>query len=157
MKKKETPDEKSLPIPPRNLCHGDVALRFSGIVPGEPERRLVPYYHFRVRIADGTDVGHVNFRVGDTEHIRVFAGHIGFGIAEPFRGNGYARQACMAVAPFVRFLYDAVTITCDPDNIASIRTIEQLGASYLDTVDIPPHDPAYLHGVRVKRRYRWVP
>ena len=46
---------------------------------------LVPYYHFRIIDVDGTDVGHINFRVGDTEHVRVSAGHIGFEIADVFR------------------------------------------------------------------------
>jgi hypothetical protein len=30
-----------------------------------------------------------NFRVGNTEHVRVCAGHIGFEILEAFRGQGY--------------------------------------------------------------------
>ena len=157
MKQKKIPDENALPMPPRDLSHANVTLRLRGIVSGEPERGLVPYYHFRIVLADGTDVGHINFRVGDREHIHVFAGHIGFVIEESFRGNGYALQAARAIAPLVGMIYEVVTITCDPDNFASIRTIEKLGAVYADTVDIPPHDPSYRHGARVKRRYHWTP
>jgi tagatose 1,6-diphosphate aldolase len=50
-----------------------------------------------------------------------------------------------------------VTITCDPDNLASIRTIERLGASFADEVPVPPHDPHFQRGSRSKRRYRWIP
>src|SRR5205809_5167051 len=106
------PAKESLPLPPEALSSGDVLLRFVKVVSGETSRGFVPFYHFRI-LAAGSDVGHINFRVGDTEHVRISAGHIGFEILEPFRGHGYALQACRAIAPFVRSLYGAVTITCD--------------------------------------------
>ncbi len=112
-----------LPVPPETLSSGEITLRFVRVVPGEPSRGFVPYYHFRILTADGSDVGHINFRVGDTEHVRVCAGHIGFEILEFFRGHGYALQACHAIASFVRSVYEVVTITCDPDNFASMRSI----------------------------------
>jgi predicted acetyltransferase len=123
---------------------------------GEPSRGFVPYYHFHILTADGLDVGHINFRVGDTEHVRICAGHIGFEIAEAFRGRGYVLQACRAMAPFVRSIYQTVTITCDPDNLASRRTIESLDAQFIDEIAVPVHDPHYQRGSRTKRRYRWT-
>jgi len=146
-----------LPVPPETLSSDEVRLRFDKVVPGEPARGFVPYYHFRILAVDGTDVGHINFRVGDTEHVRVCAGHIGFEISEAFRGHGYALQACRALAPFIRSIYKSVTITCDPDNPASRRTIERLGARFIDEVDVSPHEPQYERGSRIKRRYKWEP
>jgi tagatose 1,6-diphosphate aldolase len=145
------------PVPSGPLTFGAVALKFDRIVPGKPSRGFVPYYHFRILTRDGSDVGHINFRVGDTEHVRVCAGHIGFEVGESFRGHGYALQACRAIAPFVRTVYQAVTITCDPDNLASRRTIEHLDARFVDEVAVPPHDPHYARGSRIKRRYEWTP
>jgi len=149
--------EHSLPVPPETLSHGEVSLRFVRVVPGEPSRGFVPYYHFRIIATDGADVGHINFRVGDTEHVRLCAGHIGFEILEAFRGHGYALQACRAIGPFVSSICDAVTITCDPDNQPSRRTIERLGACFVDEVPVPPQDPHYRRGSRCKRRYKWQP
>lgn len=146
-----------LPVPPEGLSFGDVRLEFVRVMPGEPARGFVPYYHFRILTADGADVGHINFRVGDTEHVKLCAGHIGFAIREAFRGHHYALQACRALGPFVRSLYRAVTLTCDPDNTASLRTIERLGAVWVDEVAVPKHDPHYQRGSRSKRRYRWEP
>ncbi|MBK1881959.1 GNAT family N-acetyltransferase [Luteolibacter pohnpeiensis] len=146
-----------LPTPPETLSLGEVTLRLARVVSGEPSRGFVPYFHFRIIAADGSDVGHINFRVGDTEHVRVCAGHVGFEIAESFRGHGYALQACRAIAPFVRSVCEAVTITCDPDNLASRRTIERLDAQFVDEVAVPAHDPHYQRGSRTKRRYRWTP
>jgi predicted acetyltransferase len=148
---------ETLPTPPDTLSSGEVTLRFVEVVPGGASRGFVPYYHFRILAADGADVGHINFRVGDTEHVRVCAGHIGFEVLEPFRSQGYALQACRAIAPFVRSVYNAVILTCDPDNHASARTIERLGATFMDEVPVPGHDPHYQRGSRSKRRYRWTP
>ena len=146
-----------LPVAPETLSAGEITLRFSRVVPGEPSRGFVPSYHYRILTRDGVDVGHINFRVGDTEHIRVCAGHIGFEITESFRGHGYALQACRALASFVRSVSGSVTITCDPDNAASMRTIERLGASFVDEVAVPAHDPHYQRGSRRKGRYLWNP
>lgn len=147
---------ENLPAPPDNLASGQVRLRFVQTFPGDAPRGFVPYYHFRILIAGNVDVGHINFRVGDTEHVRLCAGHIGYEILEAFRGHGFAFQACQALAPFVRAFYPEVTITCDPDNRASKRTIEQLGASFVDEVPVPPEDPHYERGSRTKHRYRWT-
>jgi tagatose 1,6-diphosphate aldolase len=149
-------DEPPL-VPPETLSSGEVTLQFVRVVPGEPSRGFVPYYHFRSLAADGSEVGHINFRVGDTNHVRLCAGHIGFEVTEAFRGHGYALQACRALAPFVRSIYESVTITCDPDNLASMRTIERLGARFVDEVVVPENDPHYQRGSRIKRRYKWEP
>lgn len=148
---------ETLQPPSDILCFGDVRLHFVRIIPGDPTRDFVPAYHFRILISDGSDVGYINFRVGNTEHVRICAGHIGFEIDEQFRGNGYALQACHAIAPLVRSISGMVTITCDPENIASMRSIERLGATFTDEVPVPAHDPHYTRGSRFKRRYRWTP
>ena len=147
--------EESLPAPPENLSFDQVALRFIRIEPAEPSRGFVPYYNFRILVG-GDDVGHINFRVGETEHL-VYAGHIGFQVIKGFRGHGYAFQACRAIAPLVSLIYPEVMITCDPDNTASRRTIERLGASFIEEIPVPMHDPNYQRGSRTKRRYRWKP
>lgn len=146
-----------LPPAPASLAFGDIKLAFVRIVPGNPAGDLVPYYHFRILTDQGTDAGHINFRVGDTDHVRMVAGHIGFEVVAASRGHGNAYQACCALAPFVRSITREVIITCDPENVASRRTIERLGAEFMDEVDVPPHDPHYIRGSRSKRRYRWRP
>lgn len=151
------PTGELLPDPPHSLSFNQVELRFSRIVPGDISCGLVPYFHFRILAAGGADVGHINFRLGSTEHVLNTAGHIGFEIARLYRGHRYALQACRAIAPFVGSIYDFVILTCDPGNPASRRTIELLGTSFLDEVAVPPSDPHHRRGSRTKRRYRWMP
>lgn len=150
-------ENSPLPAPPDGLSHGEVVLKLSHIVPGDPPRAFVPYYHFRIMVANEVDAGHINFRVGDTEHVRMYAGHIGFGIDAEYRGHGYAGQACLAIVPLVTQHYRTVIMTCNPDNAASRRTIERLGAEFVEEVDVPPSEPMYENGARVKRRYLWTP
>jgi len=150
------PDLPPLPEAPPYLSYGAATVRFFHVGAGDPGQGLVPFYHYRIFVAN-LDVGHVNFRVGDTEHVRLCAGHIGYGVCEPFRGHAYAYQACRALAPFVRAVSPEVIITADPDNHASVRTIERLGAVFLDEMAVPEHDPHYAQGSRVKWRYRWSP
>ena len=147
----------ALPEAPRALAYRDVSLGFVQIVAVEAGRGLAPFYHFRIFAAGVGDVGHINFRVADSEHVRLCAGHIGYAIEERFRGHHYALQACCALAPFVRSIYKEVILTCDPDNLPSIRTIERLGAVFIEETAIPKHDPGYERGARRKRRYKWCP
>lgn len=148
--------DEALPVP-RDLAHGEITLRFVQFVPAEGKDGLAPFYHFRIATADGVEVGHINLRVGMSEHVQLCAGHVGYAIAESFRGHHYALQACRALAPFALVMYQEIILTCDPDNHASMRTIERLGATFIDEVAIPNHDPGYARGARRKRRYRWQP
>ena len=145
-----------MPERPRNLfLHGEVSLAFLEYVDSDGRSGLAPFYHFAILVSGLGQVGHINFRVGSSEHVHLCAGHIGYRIEEPFRGHHYALQACLALVPFVRSIYQEVILTCDPDNFASIKTIERLGATFIDEVAIPKHDPGYAGGARRKRRYRW--
>ena len=145
------------PLPPTDLAFGEVRLAFATILPGQPEFGIVPSYHFRILGGDGTDFGYLNVRIGDSEHVRLYAGHIAYSIEQAQRGHGYAGQACRAVARFVRTLYPETILTTDPGNHASMRTIEKLGAEIIGKFRVPPKDPAFLGGSRWKLRYLWRP
>ena len=145
------------PRPPLDLAHGGVRLDYRSILPGQPEFGIVPSYHFRILRPDGVDCGYLNVRIGNSDHVRLYAGHIGYSVDPQHRGQGLAGLACRAVARFVQTLYPETILTTDPGNLASQRTIEKLGAEYLGTFEVPPHDPSYLGGSRWKLRYVWRP
>jgi tagatose 1,6-diphosphate aldolase len=136
------------------LTHEDVRLFYVGVMPGDDERGLAPYYHHRI-LVDSADVGHINFKVSDSDHVRLYAGHVGFEVKPMYHGHGYASKACRALVPLMNRYYDEVIFTADPDNLASIRTIEGLGACFLDEQPVPPTDPQHTRGSRIKRRYGW--
>ncbi|GAB3381935.1 hypothetical protein GCM10027432_09960 [Lysobacter fragariae] len=75
---------------------------------------------------------------------------MGYAVLPEFRNRGYATQI---LGEAVRFAHaelglDRVLVTCDDDNIASMRVIEKNGGVFEDTY----HDDTLR---RPKRRY-WV-
>jgi predicted acetyltransferase len=148
--------EQPLPASPKQLSFDLVTLHFSEIVPGHTDLGFVPFYHYRIFV-NSADVGHINLRIGNTEHVQFYAGHVGYEITAPHRGHRYALQACLALAPFARLISPEHVITCDPDNYASHRTIELLGTRFIDEVPVSIHDPNYFRGSRIKQRFLWYP
>lgn len=145
------------PPPPAMALHADgVALSFSKVVV-PIDRRQAPYYHFRI-LAGTRDVGHINLRLGESEHLLRVVGHLGYGIRKRYRGKRYALLACRALAPFARTIAPEVIITCDPENHASRRTLERLVEGQRgERVYVPRSDPHYRRGARMKLRFRWAP
>ena len=90
---------------------------------------------FLVADVGGAIVGRVSVRHTLTPALAEFGGHIGYGVLPEHRRRGYAtamlRQALeVAHAVGVR---DAL-VTCDDDNVGSIRTIERCGGALQDVV-----------------------
>lgn len=114
----------------------------------------VPAYLFQMRQApQDIPVGRINFRAEDSEWVVRYAGHIGYSVEEPYRGRHYAERSCRLLLPFVRLHRNQIWITCGPDNIASRRTIERLGAEFVETIDVPPEYPTPDGAIRQKCRY----
>jgi predicted acetyltransferase len=145
-----------IPEPPAQLSFNAVTLHLDKIVPADPERGFVPYYHYRITVGP-TTVGHINLRIGNTDHIRLYSGHLGYQIDRPHRGHRYALLAGLAIAPLARLISPEQILTCDPTNHPSRRTIELLGATFIGAVKVPRHDPNYLRGSRTKQRFLWLP
>lgn len=136
---------------------GPIKLIFEKIVDVEPGGELVPFYHFKITDRDGIKVGHINFKVGDTNHIRQCVGHVGYEILPEYRGNSYSHFACNAIRPFIRIFYDKVILTSDPKNVPSIKIIEKLETNLLNEIMVPEDDPSFKNGSKRKRRYEWEP
>lgn len=109
------------------------------------------YYHIRLTLS-GETVGRCELHPQhDPAH--AFVGNIGYYIKPAHRGRHYAAAACLLLADVARALgMDYLTITCDPDNIASKRTIERLGAQFAQRLTRPA--PAG-GGSREKLEYVW--
>ena len=144
---------QALPPSPEKLSNDRVSLLLHTIIPADTKAGLSPYYHYLIYLPNGIEVGHINFRIGDSRHILYTAGHIGYAIHSNFRGNALSYYACLAIFPLVRSVYSSIILTCDPENSASIAIIKKLGGTYLNEVEVPPNDPAYTRGARIKRRY----
>jgi tagatose 1,6-diphosphate aldolase len=111
--------------------------------------RLRDEYQPPVRMAGG-----VGLRVGYTAELELYSGHIGYHVYPPARGRHLAERACRLLLNLARrHEMSELWITCNPDNFASRRTCERLGAQFVETVLIPADHPFYLRGERAKCRY----
>jgi predicted acetyltransferase len=106
-------------------------------------------------------VGSISLRVGHTEHVTLYRGHIGFGVEERFRGHRLALRSCRLLADLARHHSVVPTsLTCDQGNVASQRTLEALGAEFIEIRTMPADYPYIAHyppESRIKRRYLWTP
>lgn len=116
------------------------------------------HYRFEMRnLITGDYAGRITFRVSNSDFIRLYAGHIGYSVKPEHRGNRYAARSVRLLLPLARrHGFTELWITCNPDNLASRRTCELVGAEYVETVDLPSWTGMYQDGERHKCRYRLV-
>ena len=138
---------------PGVLSDGELELVCVWTRDGDPARRLVATYEFEIR-REGARVGRVGFRCQDTDYMRLYAGNIGYGVDEHARGHRYAARAVAILRPFMKRHLTTAWIAIDPDNVASRRTAERVGAVFVEIVDLMPDDEQYQDGERQKCRYR---
>jgi tagatose 1,6-diphosphate aldolase len=141
---------------PGELVDGDLTLVLAEKIPADPAKRYVPAYDFEMRRTGRPEkIGNVGLRVGDTYRLRMYGGDIGYGVNPEFRGHHYAARACRLLFPLARLHgMKELWITCNPDNVASRRTCELIGAVFVEIVDLPEDIDMYQRGERQKCRYR---
>ena len=147
-------------IDPPAFRDGDLELVLVEQVQADHEMGFLPCYRFQMVNADSGDkMGDINLRIGYTDNARLFRGNIGFTVFEQFRGNRFAARSCRLFVPLaLHHGVNPVWLTCNVDNVASMRTFEIIGAAYVETVSMPDDFPYLEHypaNARTKRRYRW--
>lgn len=142
------------PIEPATLQDRDLQLILASFEHNSVHR--VPAYSFRMAHAvTGEEMGSIRLRVGSTDHLERYAGHIGYRVHEPYRGHRYAARALRLLIPLARHHgLNPLWITCNPENIASRRTLEIAGAQFVEIVEVPEDCVIYQSGHPTKCRYR---
>ena len=147
-------------IDPGELVDGDLRLELSATSPADHANGFLPVYRFSMlHGASHEELGSINLRVGQTAHVQMFRGHIGYRVLPRHRGQRLAAPSCQLLRPLIRHHRIApIWLTCTDGNLASQRTLERLGALYVGTLEVPEHH-AYIEyyplSERRKRRYRW--
>jgi tagatose 1,6-diphosphate aldolase len=152
----ESPDLSRVTRP--GLLHFlDTAPR--GHHPGESKRDKIPSYHFWMRLTGPEHElsigGGIGLRIGDTENLRKYVGHLGYNVYPAERGQHLAERSCRLLLPLAkRHGLKTIWITANPENHASRRTCERLGATLVDIVPVPEEHELFARGEVAKCRYR---
>lgn len=138
------------------LDNQDILLRLQRNVPADSSRGWLQALHYDILSKASLEkVGTVDIRIGYTTSVVRYGGHVGYGVDEQHRGHRYAAKACKLLLSVAKeHGMDVIWITCNPDNWASRRTCEILGADLIEIVDLPPDNDQYQKGERQKCRYR---
>lgn len=141
-------------LDPGLLVDGELTLHLAKTVDRDPAQQFVSTYHFEMQVG-GQIAGGIRFRAENDYDVETFAGNLGYNVAPEFRGHHFAERACRLLLPLARAHgFTQLWITCDPDNLASRRTCERLGAELVETVALPADSDMYQDGERSKCRYR---
>lgn len=140
----------------REIRDGHLCLVLSKYVYGSDYVGYLPSYFFLIKEeATGEIVGQCDLRIGDNETIP-YAGHIGYRIYAPYRGKGYAQRASRILLNLAHNLgIEDILITCDPDNLPSKKTLENLEGTYHGSFMVPEGHVCYKAGDREKCRFTY--
>ena len=134
---------------------GELELQLVRRSAPDARRNWAPAYHFEMRVLGGDVAGWIDLRVGDSPELPLFNGHIGYTVREAYRGHRYAARSCLLLFELARrHGFTQLWITCNPENGASRRTCEIVGAEYVELIELPPETDLYRRGERRKCRYR---
>lgn len=129
-----------------------------GHQPADPPWRSIPAYHFWMVDHQRHDLpiaGAICLRIGTDQETDFYYGHVGYHVYPPHRGRHFAERAVRLLFPLARrHGVNPIWITCNPDNWASRRTCQRLGATLVQTVAVPSNHPLYAVGEVAKCRYR---
>ena len=129
------------------------SLRLTKMVPAQPEKGYVPAFYFEM-VAQGIPVGRCVLRVGDSKLLQ-YAGHLGYEVQPQHRGRHFALRACWLLVGLARQCgLDEIYLTCEPDNIASRKTCEALGAQLMQKLAVPHNHDLYTRGRTRLLQYR---
>ncbi len=119
----------------------------------------VPGYVFDIVVDEmERTVGRIEYRFEEGREL-LYYGHVGYVIYLPYRGHGFAEKACRQLAIIIKSYHPEIMsmmITCNPDNLPSKATIENLGAVYLQRVQIDEDHELYDQGNYEKEVYEWI-
>jgi predicted acetyltransferase len=148
-------DEAIELVQPLELRHGDLELRLFDFSV-HPFHRVPTYFFRMMSIARDDELGTINLRIGSNAHLERYAGHIGYGVHPAHRGHHYAARSVVLLQPLARrHELDPVWITCDPENMASRRSLEIAGAELVEIVEVPRDCGIRKYGGKLRKcRYR---
>lgn len=113
------------------------------------------YYYKIIKIDTLEYIGTCNICLEKNEK-NEFLGNVGYEIFPKYQGNNYAYKATRLLSKVAEYYgVDKLLITANPKNLASIKTINKLGAHFINVRNIPANHCLYKQGERYVYAYEW--
>ena len=144
-------------LEPGDLRDGDLKLVCTKLGEPDEEKGLVPWYEFSMKhVHSGEELGIITLRLGQTPHLVLYGGQIGYKVERPFRGHRFASRSIRLLLPLAKaHELNPLWITCSPDNLASRRTCELAGGVLEEIAQLPEGIDLYERGEREVCRFRF--
>jgi predicted acetyltransferase len=103
-----------------------------------PAGQVAASTYFAVKKEDNKLIGTINIRHALNEKLAMYGGHIGYGIRPSERKKGYATEMLrQGINKCKELGINDILITCNNDNLGSIKTIINNGGKFQDEVFDP--------------------
>lgn len=149
---KETKDKED-----RNIYGDIVDLRYSYETDEKTAYDGIPTVYYDIVLHDTSiRVGSIDLRLKMDESMYYY-GHVGYNIIPRYRGNNYSYEACKLLFKEAKSRYnlDELILTCNPDNIASYKTLKKLNGELIEVVQVPKDHELYKLGDKMKCIFRY--
>ena len=109
----------------------DDVIKFQEKGYAESKNKVASTTFFTIRESDNKIIGIVNLRHYLNDYLKIFGGHIGYGIRPTERRKGYAKiQLYLTLIEAQKLGIDKVMVDCANTNIGSEKTILALGGEF---------------------------
>ena len=125
-----------------------IDLKLKKVVKEFKEANVVPALVYDILLyGTKTVIGECDARLGMNMHL-YYSGNIGFSVYEKYRGNSVAEEAVNLLKQvFKANNVNRIIIATNPDNHATQRVCEKLGAKFMEKAEIPEdNDMRILRG-----------
>lgn len=113
------------------------------------------FYYIIYSVSSNDKVGQCGIRMQKNEE-NYYLGNIEYEILPFSRGNHYAEKATRLLAKVASYYgVEELIITANPENKSSIRTIENLGAHFIEVKNVPKNMRLYQSGTPYVSIYEW--
>lgn len=135
-------------------ANAGVTIKLIHKTKGDPNGQWLPSYVYDIiNNKNQKVVGRCDLRIGMNDYM-YYMGNIGYVIYPPYRGQHFAALATLLLFDIAQLFMDECIITCNPDNIASIRTCELAGCEFVEEVMVPDDHELIKQGEYTKRIYK---
>jgi len=99
-------------------------------------------------------IGTIALRLGFND-MTMIHGHIGYSIDEGYRGHGYSYYALQLIIQLAKLHgYRHLLVTCDPNNLSSIKSVLKAGGNLIEENRAVPKDHIYyVLGIKMLNCY----